>query len=226
MIVINVIMFLISLVLSGKAILVTLNPLFFFTPSRDVLIFLGAAGIRPVSQFDFWWSPVSASWLHGGLLHLVFNMMALKTVVPLVIKEFGVSRMFIIYTLSGVAGFLLSYIGRVDLTIGASAGLCGLIGAALYFGKARGGQWGQLVFQQTRGWVISLAVIGFLLPIINNWGHGGGLVAGIFFGWLLQYTEIRKEHIIDRFLAIACVIVTLGLLLWRVAYGLTLAFIG
>ena len=137
---------------------------------------------------------MTANWLHGSLLHIVFNMIALNAICPLVIREFGIFRMFSIYSITGVAGFFFSYIGGVYITIGASAGLCGLIGASLFFGKSRGGFWGQLVYKQTTGWIISLILIGFFLPNINNWGHAGGLFAGIFSGWLFGYNEKRLEN--------------------------------
>lgn len=144
---------------------------------------------------------------------------------PLVVKEFGVCRMFSIYTLTAMAGFLLSYAGNVYLTIGASSGLCGLIGAALYYGKSRGGQWGQLVYKQTSGWVFSLVVIGFLMPNINNWSHGGGLISGIFFGWLFSYTERRKESFFDLILALFFAVITLFLLARSVVTGFILIFL-
>lgn len=53
--------------------------------------------------------------------------------------------MVVIYTLSGMCGFLVSYLAGVGFTIGASAAVCGLIGAALYYGKRRGGRYGQTV---------------------------------------------------------------------------------
>ncbi|MFH2091207.1 MAG: rhomboid family intramembrane serine protease [Pseudomonadota bacterium] len=221
----NIFMFIVSLIYSGKEIGLTLNPLFAFTPSTDVLNFLGASGRYPIAHFETWWSLITANWLHGSLLHIVFNMMALGTVAPLVIKEFGPYRMFSIYTLTGMAGFLLSYAGNVYLTIGASSGLCGLIGAALYFGKSRGGQWGQLVYKQTSGWVLSLVVIGFLMPHINNWGHAGGLLSGIFFGWVLGYQERRKESRFDLVLALFFAAATLFLLGRSVLSGFLLIFI-
>ena len=73
--------------------------------------------------------------------------------------------------------------------------------------KSRGGQWGQLVYKQTSGWVISLIIIGFLLPNINNWSHAGGLFAGIF---LAGYWDIvRKEGKIILILALSEVVVKL-----------------
>jgi len=132
--------------------------------------------------------------------------------------------MFSIYTLAGIFGFLLSYFGKVYLTIGASSGLCGLIGAALFFGKSRGGQWGKLVYKQTSGWVVSLLLIGFLIPNINNWSHGGGLLAGIFFGWVLGYNEKRMENIFDKSLAVFFAGITAWLLLKSVVQGFFLIY--
>ncbi len=225
MIAVNVIIYIISLIYSGRNITLTLNPFYALTPSMDVLNFLGASGRLPIAKFEAWWSLVTANWLHGGLLHIIFNMMALRTVAPLVMHEFGLSRMFSIYTLSGIAGFLLSYFGNVYLTIGASSGLCGLIGASLYFGRSRGGEWGQLVFKQTRGWVVSLVLIGFLLPNINNWSHAGGLFGGILFGWIFSYSDKRKENTRDVVLALFWAGVTLFLLARSVISGFILIFL-
>ncbi len=224
MIGLNIFMYVISLVFSGRDMVLTLNPFYAFTPSVDVLNFLGASGRFPIARFEAWWSLITANWLHGGLLHIIFNMMALRTVAPLVMTEFGVSRMFVIYTLAGVAGFLLSYFGNVYLTIGASCGLCGLIGAALYFGKSRGGAWGRQVYRQTFGWVMSLIVIGFLMPNINNWGHAGGLGAGILLGWALGYAEKRRENPVDHALALAMALITLWLLARAAIKGFVLIF--
>ncbi|MFH2058682.1 MAG: rhomboid family intramembrane serine protease [Pseudomonadota bacterium] len=224
MIVINVIMFIVSLIYSGKNIGLTLNPLFAFTPSMDVLTFLGASGRHPIELFETWWSLITANWLHGSLLHIIFNMMALRTVAPLVIKEFGFCRMFSIFTLTGISGFLLSYAGNVYMTIGASSGLCGLIGAALYFGKSRGGEWGKLVYKQTSGWVFSLILVGFLIPNINNYAHAGGLFSGIVFGWVFGYQEKRKESFFDLILALFFTAITLFLLARSVLSGFILIY--
>lgn len=220
----NVVLFIISLVFSGRSIHTGFNPFNALSPAMDILIFLGASGRLPIDAFQAWSSLITANWLHGSLLHIVFNMLAIKTVAPLVMAEYGMFRMFTIYTLSGAAGFLLSVMGNVPVTIGASSGLCGLIGALLYFGRSRGGPWGQRVYQQTSGWIISLALIGFLLPNINNWGHAGGLVGGIALGWILGYTDKRVEGSGDRVLAIGLMGLTALLLARPVIEGFLLIF--
>lgn len=210
----NAALFIISLIFSGRSVHTGFSPFHVLSPSMDALIFLGASGRLPIDTFQAWGSLITANWLHGSLLHIVFNMLALKTVAPLVMAEYGVFRMFTIYTLSGAAGFLLSVMGHVPVTIGASAGLCGLIGALLYFGRSRGGPWGHRVYQQTAGWIVSLALIGFLLPNINNWGHGGGLVAGIALGWVLGYNDRKMENQTHRILSV-CLMGLTALLLAR-----------
>lgn len=211
----NVVLFAVALVISWPNIGLTLNPLFALSPSHGALVLLGGSGTLPIDRYHDWSSLFTANWLHGSLLHILFNMMAVRTVAPLVIHEFGMSRMFSIYTLSGVAGFYLSYLGQVSLTIGASSGLCGLIGALLYFGKSRGGDWGGRVFEQTKAWIISLVLFGFLVPNINNWGHGGGFLAGMALGWLMGYQEQRKISIPDHILSSALVFITAAILSWN-----------
>ena len=222
---INIFMFVVSLIYSGKQVTISLNPFYMLTPSVDTLTFLGATGRLPILKFDAWWSLVTANWLHGGILHILFNMLALQTVAPMVIREFGISRMFAIYTLSGIIGFTFSFLGNVTLTVGASAGLCGLIGALWYYGQARGGQWGRMVYRQTSGWLITLGLFGFFLPNIDNWGHAGGFLGGILTGWLLKYIEKRKETLFDHTLAASLAGVTLFFLVRSVVQGFSAIFL-
>ncbi len=205
---VNIVIFAASLLLSGKGAQWTINPFTALSPSLNSLVFLGASGRVPIEQYHQWWSLLTANWLHGSLVHLIFNLTALSQISPLVIREFGLHRMVVIYTLSGVFGFYLSYLAGVMVTIGASAAICGLIGATLFFGKSRGGYYGQAVFKQTSGWVIGLVVFGFLIPNINNWGHGGGLAAGIFLAWLLGYNEKRLENRFHRALSWSMLAIT------------------
>lgn len=216
--------FIASLLISGRHVGFSLNPFTALSPSTNSLIFLGATGTIPINQYHEWWSLIAANWLHGSLMHIVFNMIALVETAPLVISEYGVHRMFIIYTLSGVAGFYLSYLAGVMVTIGASAAICGLIGAALFFGKSRGGIFGRAVFKQTSGWVISLFIFGLLVPNINNYGHGGGLAAGIFLGWLLGYNEKKRENNLHKIFSAVCVILTGLILVWALISAFSLSF--
>ncbi|AJE03751.1 rhomboid family intramembrane serine protease [Geobacter pickeringii] len=206
---VNVVMFVVSLLVSRRA--PGMGGLFTaLSPDWRSLLALGATGVIPIDRYGRFWSLLSANYLHGGLLHILFNMMALRQIAPLVAQEYGTWRMVSIYTLAGVCGYLLSYVAGVGYTIGASAAVCGLIGSLLYYGKSRGGVYGQAVFREVGGWVVGLFLFGLVVPGINNWGHGGGVVGGIVVGFVLGYRERRQESLLDKFLAAVCILATVA----------------
>lgn len=196
----------------------------FLSPDSQGLLRLGATGTIPIDRMHHWWTLGSASYLHGGILHIVFNMLALRQIAPLVIREYGTHRMVIIYTLSGLCGFLVSYLAGVSFTIGASAAVCGLIGAALYYGKSRGGTYGQAIYRQVGGWALGIVLFGLVVPGINNWAHGGGMAAGIFSGLITGYHERKKENMRHRLLGGVCLTGTGLILAWAVFTGLFYRF--
>ena len=220
----NIGMFVVSVFADLQSLSFSASPFDFLSPGSNSLLALGSTGTIPIFQFHHYWSLISANCLHASLLHLLFNMIALLQLAPLVGSEFGKYRMIIIYTLGGVAGYVLSVAAGVKLTLGASAAICSLLGALLYYGKSRGGDYGQNIFRQIGGWAVGLAIFGFIVPGINNWGHGGGMVAGVVLGFLLGYTERKRETFVHRATAVACVAVTGGVLLWSCLYGLVLLY--
>ncbi|MBW1866162.1 MAG: rhomboid family intramembrane serine protease, partial [Deltaproteobacteria bacterium] len=119
--------------------------------------------------------------------------------------------------------FAASYLTGVPLAIGASAAVCALIGAALYYGKSRGGLYGQAIYRQIGGWAIGLFIFGFIAKTmginIDNWGHGGGIFGGILLGFFMGYNEKTKERFYHRIIAGICVAVTLVTLGWAVISG-------
>lgn len=213
---VNVGMFIISLLLHPAGLGLSMNPLTVFSPSDQSLFLLGATGAIPIDRYHRWWTLVAANYLHGGILHIFFNMMALKQIGPVVIQEYGPSRMLVLYALTGMIGFWVSYLVGIPLTLGASASVCGLIGAMLYYGRSRGGVYGRMLFKQIGGWVIGLFCFGLIVPGINNWGHGGGLVAGVVLGFLLGYQEKKRERQGHKLLAAGCALLTAGVLIWAV----------
>ena len=213
---VNVGMYLISILLNPRATGLSMNPLTFLSPSDTSLFIMGATGTVPIDKYHRLWTLVSASFLHGGILHIFFNMAALRQLATVVNREFGVYRMFVIYTVSGIIGFWISYLAGITFTIGASASVCGLVGALLYYGKSRGGIYGRNLYRQVFGWVVFLFIFGLIVPGINNWGHGGGILAGIVSGFLLGYQEKKKENIIHKIFAAVCAMVTVAVLMWAV----------
>jgi rhomboid protease GluP len=123
-----------------------------------------------------------------------------------------------------VIGFLVSYLAGVSWTIGASASVCSLAGALMYYGKSRGGVYGRALYKQIGIWVILLFIFGILIPVINNWAHAGGIAAGIALGFVLGYQERKKENIFHKLLAGALAILTLLILGWAILSGIYYRF--
>jgi rhomboid protease GluP len=221
---VNVAFFLFSLILNPSVPGLGINPFTFLSPSNTSLLLLGATGTIPIDQLHRWWTLISASYLHGGLLHIFFNMLAFLQLGPFVLREFGFPRFFLIYTWSGVLGFLVSWLAGIPFTLGASASICGLIGATLYYGKSRGGLYGNIIYRQVMGWTVGLLFFGFMVPGINNWAHGGGLLGGILLGFLLGYEDRNRETPLHRILSGTTVFLTAGILVYDLVYAVLLRF--
>jgi rhomboid protease GluP len=204
----NIGIFLFSLLLNPTDLDYSFHPFQFLSPSSSSLLLVGATGTIPIDGFHRWWTIFTASFVHGGILHILFNMVALWQLSPFVLQEYGMNRFTVIYLLSGVGGFLLSYFKGIPFTLGASASICGLIGAILYYGKSRGGFYGQMIYRQAMGWIVGLILFGLLLPSINNWAHGGGIIMGIVTGFLLGYDERKREGFLHKALSVALSLVT------------------
>src|SRR6187399_1554624 len=102
------------------------------SPDNLALFTFGASGNVPVFRFGRWWTVLSAAWLHAGLLHIMFNMFAVRQLGPPTADFYGPARTIIIYTAGAIAGFSLSSIAGAyippilflrgsQLTVGASA---------------------------------------------------------------------------------------------------------
>ncbi len=213
-IIVNSVFYLFSLLMNPGALGLSSNPMTFLSPSDASIFLLGATGTLPIATYGRWWTLISASFLHGSILHIFFNMMALRQLAPFVLDEFGFHRFAILYTWTGIAGFYISYLAGVPFTIGASASICGMIGAILYYGKSRGGFYGEQIYRQAMGWVVGLVLFGLFFPGINNWAHGGGLVSGIAIAFLAGYHEQITERFIHRILGTLSILITTAALGW------------
>ncbi len=207
-------MFVLSILVNPASTRFSMDPFSFLSPDNRSLLLLGATGTIPIDKFHRWWTLVSANFLHGGILHILFNMMAFRQIAPLILQEYGVYRTVSIFTLGGIGGYAASYLAGTSFTLGASGAVCGLIGSALYYGKSRGGYFGRMVYQQLSGWVIGIVIFGLLFPGIDNWAHGGGLAFGALTGLLLGYQERTTENLFHKTVGGVCILVTLLVLAW------------
>uniref|UniRef100_A0A8R7TPJ5 Peptidase S54 rhomboid domain-containing protein n=1 Tax=Triticum urartu TaxID=4572 RepID=A0A8R7TPJ5_TRIUA len=128
------------------------------------------------------WRLVTPCFLHGGLIHLGVNSLALHDIGPMVEEVIGPARFLTIYFTSALAGSLMSYCAGIKSSVGASTAICGLIGAqAVYMWRHRNHlektnvTLGRIAFDV----VINVGVGLYVMKRIDNWGHLGGLLAGV-----------------------------------------------
>ena len=193
-----------------------------FSPSGAALAMLGASGAVPWA-LGYWWTVFTAIYLHGGLLHIAFNVLWIRQLGPAVEELYGPSRLVTIFTVAGVAGFAASIAMGNALTVGASGSIFGLLGAIVAFGRKRGGSLGGMVIRQYGQWALILFVLG-LLPgtAVDNWAHAGGFAGGFVAGLVLSLAEHRAETPLDRLLAglgIGATVLGFALALWMALAG-------
>jgi rhomboid protease GluP len=192
------------------------------SPSQFAKFLFGASGAAPIYGYHRWWTVLSAGVLHGSLLHIAFNMMFLRQIGPQISEYYGPSRAFLIFSLASVAGFLLTstvgaflplpalFSGAVGLTVGASAGLFGLTGALVYYGRRTGMT---AVSQQAWGWAVAVFLLGFVSfggrgSNTDNWAHLGGYLGGwLAARWLDPLRQERGDH---HLLALAMLVATVA----------------
>src|SRR5690349_15063013 len=120
-----------------------------------------------------WWRLVTAMFLHGGLLHIGFNMMALLQLGPAIEELYGSGRYLFIYLFTGAFGFLVSASFGNHFSLGASGALLGLVGVMLAITTKRGGSYMNELRSRLISSVVILFAIGFMGMGIDNYAHGG-----------------------------------------------------
>jgi membrane associated rhomboid family serine protease len=130
-----------------------------------------------------WWRPVTAGFLHVGVLHVGFNMFLLWQLGGLLepaVKRWSFAALYVMSLLGG--SFLTLVLDNDAVTVGASGAVFGLMAATFVAMRSRGIN----PFQTGIGPLIVInLVLTFAIPNISVGGHIGGLVAGGVGGWIL-----------------------------------------
>lgn len=130
-----------------------------------------------------YWRLFTPALLHGSLAHIAFNMYALYVIGAEIEKRFGHARFGLLYLAGSFGGNVLSFLLSPNPSLGASTAIFGLLGAEIVFfyqNRKIFGTGSKRALQN----VISVAVVNFIIglsPGIDNWGHLGGLIAGLLF---------------------------------------------
>ncbi|MDO5038712.1 rhomboid family intramembrane serine protease [Clostridium sp.] len=168
LILINVIIFIITAILSKS--IIDINTI--------VLVECGAKVNYLINKGQIF-RLLTAAFLHGGIMHILFNMYSLYIVGTVVEKIYGWKKYISIYILSALTSSILSYmLAPMTISVGASGAIFGILGAFLYFAiKER-----KHLQRGTLGNIIAVIVlnlyIGFTSTSIDNLGHIGGFLGG------------------------------------------------
>jgi rhomboid protease GluP len=220
--------YLVMLIASGTGIRMD-GMMSMLAPSTSVLFLFGASGAVPVFGFGRWWTVLSAGWLHSGLLHILFNMLWVRQLGPATADVIGPARTVIVYTVAGIAGFLLSsiagtvmgntpifFLRGAGFTVGASAPIFGLLGALVHYGRTGS----SLMKQQAMGYAVMLFVFGLIMPGVDNYAHAGGFAGGyLTSAFFNPMTRERGDHLV---VAIVCLVATFAAIAVSILEGLAL----
>ncbi|MGA8342104.1 MAG: rhomboid family intramembrane serine protease [Candidatus Sulfotelmatobacter sp.] len=164
--------------------------------SGQVMVRFGA-NFGPFTLSGQWWRLLTYMFLHGGLMHIAFNMWCLWDLGALCESLYGRWTYAAIYLITGIAAGLASVGWNPGvLSVGASGAIFGLAGALIssfYLGEfslpsvAIGGTLRSLLF-----FVGFNVLFGSLVPGIDNACHAGGLVSGLIVGALIA--RVAPQH--------------------------------
>ena len=148
-----------------------------------------------------WWRLISAAFLHGGILHLAFNMYALYWLGPQLERLLGHAQFAVIYMLSAIGGNVISYYFSdiATVSVGASGAIFGLMTATIVIGRELRADVSQLMTL-----LVLNVVIGFASSGIDWRAHLGGAIMGAATGYL--QTHGRRQM---RFTGIVAIVVIL-----------------
>ena len=189
----------------------------YLSVASDDLIYLGAYYL-PALRAGQLWRHATAVFLHIGLVHLVFNMLALAQIGPAIEDVFGRGRMLFLFMFTGIVGFATCQaVGMFAVSAGASGAIMGLTGAAAGWGQRDGTSVGKGVRNQMLKWAVYTLIFGVLVHA-NNIAHAGGFVSGGIVGFLMPPRWLRRgflrgSDVAVGALAVAALVVAFALVL-------------
>ncbi len=190
-----------------------------FTPTMNTLFQVGAMVPIMVENGQLW-RVITYGFLHSGLWHILFNMMALSRLGSFLEDEIGSARFFSLYTISLIIGALcnnLLFPGSSMSIVGASGAVFGLIGFGVSYGHFTRSSRGQAMRQLFMHWLVYGLLFGFLVPGISNTTHVGGCVAGVLTGFFVVRSNGIAGERLWHALASLSVLMVVGGLIWGAA---------
>jgi rhomboid protease GluP len=161
------------------------------TSDLQRLVDVGAIWHPYIFQRGEYWRLLTAMFLHGGVLHLVMNLLALVQIGALYERMFGTPRYVFIYFTSGLLASLTSAFFTRSVSVGASGAIFGILGAFVLSvwrsPRFRKEPQARSIVNQLIFWILFNIVVGTQIPQIDMSAHLGGLVVGLLLGAILPH---------------------------------------
>lgn len=149
-------------------------------PGGERLFFAGVFSAALVREGE-WWRVLTANLLHGGLDHLVLNVLGLLALGPLVERVLGSARAAVVLGAAALGGMGAGLLADYELAVGASGVVFGLAGALLALELGWNARL-PVAWRVPRGWLLAALVadgiLSLVVPAVAAAAHAGGLVAG------------------------------------------------
>ena len=137
------------------------------------------------------WRLITCNFVHYSLVHLGLNMLAMYQLGSLLESWYGSYQLVFIYGVTGGGGNLVSALTRLWLrssrevhSAGGSVAIMGMVGLCAVAGWRSRNPEGKRLGRLMLIFIGLTAALGALFPrYIDNWGHAGGLVAGLALGF-------------------------------------------
>ena len=192
----------VCVVVFGAMVVSGVDPLL---PSGSQLILWGAnKGTRVILGHEYW-RLFTSVFVHVGFIHVALNMWSLFVIGPLVERLYGNAAFAVIYLAAGVGGACASVAASpVRVSVGASGAICGVLGALLAFLLVHRRAIPTPVLKQLRasalGYVVFIAILGAVVPNLDQEAHLGGLATGFVAGLLLTrpWPVVKRKWVAVR----------------------------
>ena len=164
-----------------------------------------------------YWRLAAAMLLHGSLIHIAFNAYAMWNLGSNLERYAGPRATVIAFVVTGLIASLASSLlgNRQAISVGASGAVFGVLGFACVVGVQNLAQFGTQLRRNALVLLPSL-LLSAVIPNVDNFGHVGGVVAGLALGYVYR----RPPRSLENVLAIG----SIGVLGWAVVSMVANAF--
>ncbi len=160
----------------------------------------------PAIEAGEWWRGLTAAFLHGGMMHILFNMYFLYIFGPRLEQQVGSVAFSGIYLASAAGGSVATFLFGPSnaISVGASGALFGLFGAWIYAAyRQRGSAAGSAMFNQLGALLLINMALPLFIPNIDWRAHLGGLVTGIAVAFLWEQIAAGRTNAKQMRVAVA-----------------------